>query len=296
MPQAQLDNLELEYETHGSSDNEAMLLVHGLGVQLTRWTNAFVSALVERGFFVIAYDNRDVGLSTKFEDWGPADIPEAFRQARAREPVAAPYTLEDMADDGIRLLDSLDIERAHVLGLSNGGAIAQLMAIRHPGRVASLVSVMATSGRRGLPRPTPEAAEWLAKPRNPTGSREGAMEEAVASSRLLGSPGFPNDEDAAREAAGRDYDRCFYPAGNSRHLLASIASGDSRVEKLTGIMAPTLVIHGAEDPLVPVGCGEDVRDSIPGAGMLVIDGMAHDMPDDAVAEIVDAIFRNAKRA
>ena len=296
MPKARFDDLELEYETHGANSGQALLLVHGLGVQLTGWNSTFIEALVNRGFHVIVYDNRDVGLSTKFDDWGPADIPEAFRQARAREPVTAPYTLDDMADDGIRLLDCLNIERAHVLGLSNGGAIAQLMAIRHPDRVASLVSIMATSGRRGLPRPSKEADAWLARPRNPEGTKEGAVQEALQSSRLLGSPGFPADEETIKANAARDYERSFYPDGNSRHLLASIASGDSRADKLAEIIAPTLVIHGSADPLVPVGCGEDVRDSIPGAGMLVIEGMAHDMPDAVVEEIADAVLELAERA
>lgn len=293
---AQLKDLELEYETYGAASDRAMLLVHGLGVQLTGWSAVFIDALVKRGFFVIVYDNRDVGLSSKFDAWGPADIPEAFSQARARQPVTAPYTLDDMADDGMHLLDALNIDRAHVLGLSNGGAIAQLMAIRHPERVASLVSVMATSGRRGLPRPTKEANEWLAKPRNPDGSRQGAIDEALESARLLGGSRFPVDEAATADAAARDYDRSFYPAGNSRHLLASIASGDSRAEKLCEIIAPTLVIHGAEDPLVPVGCGEDVRDSIPDAEMLIIEGMAHSLPDAIIEEVGDAIVENAGRA
>ncbi|MEQ8861715.1 MAG: alpha/beta fold hydrolase [Pseudomonadales bacterium] len=295
MPTAHLDELELEYQTYGAPQDTPLLLVHGLGVQLTNWSEAFIRALTDRGFFVIVYDNRDVGLSTTFDGWGPADIPAAFRQARARQPVAAPYTLEDMADDGIRLLDVIGVDRAHVLGLSNGGAIAQLMAIRHPERVASLVSMMATSGRRGLPRPTREADTWLAQPRNPEGTRDGAIRDALTAARLLGSPGYPGDEQAIRDAAGRDYDRAFNPQGNVRHLLASLASGDARAAKLADIRAPTLVIHGAEDPLVPVACGEDVRNSIPGAKMLVIPGMAHDLPEALVPQIADAIAGNARR-
>ena len=189
MPRAKLKELEIEYDVHGSPDVEPLLMVHGLGVQLTNWSESFIDALVSRGFFVIVYDNRDVGLSSKFDSWGPADIPEAFRQARAKETVTAPYTLEDMADDGIALLGSMGIQKAHVLGLSNGGAIAQLMAIRHPDHVASMVSMSATSGRRGLPRPTEAAQAWLNKPNNPLGTREGAMDEAVETSELIGSPG-----------------------------------------------------------------------------------------------------------
>ena len=296
MALAQLNNLELAYETYGDPGGEPLLLVHGLGVQLTAWSPALIDALVARNFHVVAYDNRDVGLSSKFDAWGPADIPEAFRQARAREPVSAPYTLEDMADDGIALLAALNVTRAHVLGLSNGGAIAQLMAIRHPRTVASLVSVMATSGRRGLPRPTEAAQAWLNTPRNPEGTRDGAIQEALESAALLGSPGFPADESAIRAAATRAYDRSFHPDGNSRHPLASIASGDSRVAGLADITSPTLVIHGADDPLVPLAQGEDVHRSVPDAQMLVIEGMAHDVPDGAVPQIADAVLANAERA
>jgi len=296
MPRAKLNELEIEYDVHGSPDAEPLLMVHGLGVQLTNWAKSFIDALVSKGFFVIVYDNRDVGLSSKFDSWGPADIPEAFRQARAKETVTAPYTLSDMADDGIALLGSMGIQKAHVLGLSNGGAIAQLMAIRHPEQVASMVSMSATSGRRGLPRPTEAAQAWLNKPNNPLGTREGAMDEAVETAALIGSPGAAENEEAIRARAAQEFDRSFYPDGSSRHLLASLASGDSRVAQLPGISCPTLVVHGSLDPLVPVAQGKDVNDSIPDAEMLVVENMAHDVPDRAVPEIADAIRANADRA
>ncbi|MEJ2087011.1 MAG: alpha/beta hydrolase [Gammaproteobacteria bacterium] len=162
MPRARVNDLEIQYDTCGDPAGEPILLIHGLGAQLIQWSDAFKQALVERGFFVIVYDNRDVGQSTRFSDWGPADIPAAFKQARAKEPVNAPYKLEDMASDAAALLTELGIEKAHVLGMSNGGAIAQLFAILYPERTASLVSMSATSGRRGLPRATPEADAWLA--------------------------------------------------------------------------------------------------------------------------------------
>lgn len=295
MPRAATNGVELEYELIGPETGKPLLLVGGLGVQIPSWTETFVDALVERGFRVIAYDNRDIGLSTKHDDWGPADIKTAFTQARAKEKVAAPYTLEDMADDAAGLLDALGIDKAHIVGSSNGGAIAQTLAIRHPKKIATMASVMATSGRRGLPRPQGAVAEWLGKPRNPSGTREGAMDEAVANSHLIGSPGFPRDEEVLRERAGLLYDRSFYPAGTSRQLLASIASSDGRVEQLNDISAPTIVIHGREDPLVPLGCAEDVQKTIPGAEMLVIDGMGHDYPDGAVPTIADAILKNTAK-
>ena len=296
MPKAATNGVELEYELTGPEDGPPLLLVGGLGVQIISWTENFVAALADRGFRVITYDNRDIGLSTKHDDWGPADIKTAFKQARAKEKVEAPYTLEDMADDAAGLLDALGIDKAHIVGSSNGGAIAQTLAIRHPDKIATMVSIMATSGRRGLPRPEGEVAEWLARPRNPSGTREGAMDEAVSTSHLIGSPGFPRDEQVLRDRAGRLYDRSFYPAGNSRHLLASIASGDGRAARLGDISAPTLVIHGRDDPLVDLACAEDVQKTIPGAEMLVIDGMGHDYPDGAVSQIADAVLDNAKRA
>lgn len=295
MAKAATNGIEIEYETYGPADGPPLLLVGGLGVQIISWTETYVNALTERGFRVIAYDNRDCGLSTRFDDWGPADIKTAFAQARAKQRVDAPYTLEDMADDAAGLLDALDIGKAHIVGSSNGGAIAQTLALRHPGKFATMISIMATSGRRGLPRPTGAVAEWLNKPRNPAGTREGAMDEAVATSKLIGSPGFPRNEAEIRDRAGRLYDRAFYPAGSSRHLLASVASGDGRAARLGEIAAPTLVIHGRDDPLVDLACAEDVKNAIPGAEMLVIDGMGHDYPDGAVPTIADAIAAHAEK-
>jgi proline iminopeptidase len=290
-----VNGVELEYQTWGAGNDQPLLLVGGLGVQLIKWTKPFIDALVERGFHVVAYDSRDVGLSTKFDDWGLADIRAAFKQARAKQPVAAPYTLEDMARDGVELIHALGLDRAHMVGGSNGGAITQVMAIEHPDAVATMVSIMATSGRRGLPRPVGEAEKWLERPRNPSGTREGAMDEAVTTARIIGSPAYPEDEVSLRAEAARQYDRCFYPAGNSRHLLASIASGDSRVARLGEIAAPTLVIHGREDTLVPLACAEDVSNSIPGAGILVLDGMGHDYPEALVGVMAHAIAENAAK-
>ena len=295
MAKAQVNGIEIEYEVWGADNPKPLLLVGGLGVQLTKWSKPLVEALIARHFKVIVYDNRDVGLSTKHDDWGPADTKAAFAQARAKEVVSAPYNLTDMAKDGIGLLDALGIEAAHVIGSSNGGAIAQIIAMDFPAKVATLVCVMATSGRRGLQRPQGDAAEWLTRPRNPSGTREGAMDEAVETARINGSPAFPRDEAALRQEAGEQYDRSFYPDGNGRHLLASIASGDSRVARLSKIVAPTLVIHGRDDPLIPLPGGEDIKNSIPGAELIVIDGMGHDFPIPAVPQIADAIERNTRR-
>ena len=289
MSQASDNGVEIEFETWGVRSGQPLLLVGGLGTRIITWVELLVQALVDAGFFVIAYDNRDIGLSTKFDDWGSADIKAAFKQARAKQKVDAPYTLEDMADDAAALLDYLEIECANIVGNSNGGAIAQTLAIRHPEKTGTLISMMATSGRRGLARPSEAAGEWLARPRNPAGTRDGAMQEAVETSHIIGSLGFPRDKAAIREKAGLLFDRSFYPAGNSRQLLASIASGDARVTGLGEITAPTLVLHSRDDPLVPLACAEDVRDSIPGAEMLVVDGMGHDFPAGVISIVASGI-------
>ena len=297
MPRApSTQGVEIEYVTYGPDDGPPLLLVGGLGVQIPSWSEKLVQELAGRGFRVIAYDNRDCGLSTSFDDWGPADIGKAFKQARGKETVDAPYKLEDMADDGAAVLDHLGIRQAHIVGSSNGGAIAQIFAYRHRDKTATLVSIMATSGRRGLPRPSEKANEWLGKPKNPAGTREGAMEDALLAAAVLGSPGFPRNEEAVKAKAAMLYDRAFNAAGASRHLLASIASADGRVEHLSSITAPTLVIHGKEDPLVPVGAGQDLADTVPGADMLVIAGMAHDYPDAVCGRIASAVAANAARA
>ena len=296
MPRApSTQGVEIEYVTFGPDDGPPVLLVGGLGVQIPSWSEKLIQELAGRGFRVIAYDNRDCGLSTAFDDWGPADIGTAFKQARAKEPVSAPYKLEDMADDGAAVLDHLGIESAHIVGSSNGGAIAQIFAYRHREKTTTLVSVMATSGRRGLPRPSEKANEWLGKPKNPAGTRDGAMQDALAGAAILGSPGFPRNEEAIKAKAAALYDRSFNPAGASRHLLASIASADGRVEHLSSITAPTLVIHGKDDPLVPVAAGQDLADTVPGTDIMVIAGMAHDYPDAVCARIASAIAANAAR-
>lgn len=296
MARARANGIEIEYEIRGADDAKPLLMVNGLGTQLISWPDALLDALAAAGFRVIVYDNRDSGFSTNHDDFGPADIPAAFKAARAKQPVNAPYNLEDMADDAAGLLDALGIAAAHVVGSSNGGAIAQIFAYRHKDKTLSLASIMATSGRRGLPRPTEAATAWLNKARKQNATREEFIAEALDTASINGSPGFPRDEAAIAARAGAMYDRAYRPFGQGRQLLASIASADGRVAHLAEIAAPTVVIHGAEDPLVPVAQGEDVRDSIAGATMTVIPGMAHDYPGAAIPDIVAAIRSNADRA
>jgi pimeloyl-ACP methyl ester carboxylesterase len=291
MPQAAANGIRLEYETFGRPDDRPLLLVMGLGTQMTHWDEEFCAALAERGHFVIRFDNRDVGLSTKFDHAGVPNVVAMMQRGADRSSV--PYTLDDMADDAAGLLDALGLESAHVCGASMGGMIAQTVAIRHGRRLRSLVSIMSSTGNPSLPPATREAMAVLMAP--PPADRARSVEAAVHTWRVIGSPGFPFDEARIRERAGRLYDRGFHPQGVARHFAAILAHG-SRVEKLRGVVAPTLVIHGAADPLVPLEGGRDTARSIPGAELLVIEGMGHDLPEAAWPRLVDAISEHTAKA
>ncbi len=292
MPRAPANGIEIEYETFGDPADDPILLVMGLGSQLLGWTLPFCEALVERGHHVIRFDNRDVGLSTKITDAEHDSVPDAMRKGMAGEPINAPYLLTDMAADAVGLLDHLGLERAHVAGASMGGMIAQTMAIGFPERVQSLTSIMSHTGEKGLRPPTPEAMQVLMT-RAPDG-REAAIDQALKTWRVIGSPGFPFDEERIRERASRSYDRCHHPAGAERQLVAVTASG-SRREALESLDVPTLVIHGEDDPLVPVEGGRATLDAVPGAAGLFIEGMGHDMPVELYDTLTDGISGHAKK-
>ncbi len=286
MPRACTDAVELEYELSGPADGRPLLLIHGLGMQMAHWEDAFVAALVDRGHRVVRFDNRDIGLSSWLDHLGPADIASAMTGV-------APYTLSHMATDTAELLDAIGWRSAHVVGASMGGMIAQTLAIAHPARVRSLVSIMSSSGAPGLPPPTPEAMAVLMTP--PPADRDGAIAAAVRAFQVIGSPGFPTDETTLRAMATRAFDRAFHPAGVGRQFAAVLASG-SRRDLLSDVRAPALVIHGREDPLVPLGCGEDTAAAIPGAELLVVDGMGHDLPAAVWPRLIDAITSHTARA
>ena len=290
MARASCNGIEIEYETTGAPGAEPVVLIMGLASQLIGWTEPFCEALAGRGHFVVRFDNRDVGLSTKLDGAEHDSVLDAMRNAAAGVPVKAPYLLRDMAADTAGLLDALGLERAHVVGASMGGMIAQTLAIELPERVASLVSIMSTTGAPGLPGPRPEALRVLLSA--PPASREQAIAQALAAWRTIGSPGFPFDEARIRERAARSWDRCHHPAGVARQLVAITASG-SRREALRGVRAPTLVIHGEDDPLVPLACGRDTAQAIPGARALFLPGMGHDLPVELYDTLVDAIARHA---
>ena len=285
---AKANGIDICYETFGNASDPALLLVMGLGAQMILWDPEFCQALVEQGFFVIRYDNRDTGLSTKFEGHEP-DLAAAMKG----DASSAAYTLNDMADDGIGLLDALGIAKAHIVGASMGGMIVQAMAIRHPDRILSMCSIMSTTGARDVGQAKPEAMASLVAPRPTT--REAVIEAAVTGGKLMSGGGFPFDEELASKRAAEAYDRANYPIGMTRQLVGIMASGN-RTEALKKVTTPTLVIHGADDPLVTLSGGEATAAAIPGAKLVVIPGMGHEMPAGARPQIVSEIVENTKRA
>ncbi len=282
------DGHEVCFETFGDPSDPALLLTMGLATQMLGWHEDFCDALAGRGFHVIRYDNRDVGRSQRMNGRVPSTL-ELLR----RDKRAASYTLEDMAADGIGVLDHLGIERAHVIGASMGGMIVQTLAARFPERVLSLVSMMSNTGARWSGQPSPRLYHVLLK--NPPRDRAGYQQHAVWVFSKIGSPGYERDDDDLRRIAGMSYDRGINPAGSARQLAAIIHSGD-RTPLLRTITAPTLVIHGDRDKLVPPSGGRATARAIPGARLLLIRGMGHDIPRGAWPIMFDAIEQNAARA
>lgn len=294
MPQIEANGIALEYEEFGDTSAPPLLLVMGLGAQLTLWPIELVEALVARGFRVIRYDNRDIGLSHKMEGAKAPGMVRHILMKRVGLKPRVPYTLADMAADGVGLLDALGIDKAHVVGASMGGMIAQHIAFSHPERVLSLTSIMSTTGNPKLPPAQKEALSVLT--RRPRSMAESVLvEHGVKIGRTIGSPGYPADEERLRANATRDIRRSLYPAGMPRQLAAIIADGCRR-ERLKGVKAPTLVIHGECDPLVPPACGQDTAAHIPGAKLKTIPGMGHDLPLALADEIADAIAEHARAA
>jgi pimeloyl-ACP methyl ester carboxylesterase len=285
---AQVGEVELVYDTIGDPADPPLLLVMGLGMQLIHWDQELCEQFAERGFHVIRFDNRDAGLSTKIK----APVPNVMR-LMAGLPARVPYLLEDMAADTLGLLDHLDIERAHVVGTSMGGMIAQTMAIRHPERVLSLASMLSTTGDRWVG--TPKLRVWTILTRRAPEDRDAYIEYFLRVFRMIGSPGYPADDERTRAVAAATYDRCHYRAGTARQLGAIMASG-SRTAGLRGLDVPTVVIHGEADPLVPLRAGVATARAIPKAELLTIPGMGHDMPSALWPTYVDAIAKNADRA
>jgi pimeloyl-ACP methyl ester carboxylesterase len=288
MQRAQVGEVELVYETIGDPADPSLLLIMGLGMQLIHWDLELCEQFAERGFHVIRFDNRDAGLSTKID----ASVPNVVR-LMAGLPTRVPYLLKHMAEDTFGLLDELGIERAHVVGTSMGGMIAQTMAIRRPERVLSLTSMLSTTGDRRMG--TPKLRVWSVLTRRAPRDRDAYIEYFVRVFRMIGSPAYAADEARTRELAGATYDRCHHPAGTARQLAAILASG-SRTAELRALELPAVVIHGEADPLVPVRAGIATARAIPGAELIKIPGMGHDMPRELWPQFVDAIAKNADRA
>jgi pimeloyl-ACP methyl ester carboxylesterase len=293
MAQLQSNGLSFEYDTFGDRGARPLLLVMGLGAQMILWEEDFCRALADRGHFVVRFDNRDVGLSSKLTAAGVPNVFELMQKVTSGARPDVPYTLDDMADDTAGVLDALGLESAHVVGASMGGMIAQTVAVLHPQRVRSLTSIMSSTGDPSLPPAKPEAMAVLLSP--PPSARDAAIEQGVRTWRTIGSPGFPFDEANVRKRAALAYDRCFHPEGTARQLAAILGHG-SRRARLAHLKVPTLVIHGAADPLVPIEGGRDTAAAIPGAELLVIEGMGHDLPQGAWPQIVGAIATHTERA
>ncbi len=285
--------LDIAYDTVGKPHHDVVMLIMGIGAQLIYWQDAFCEAIAARGYRVVRFDNRDVGLSSKLGDARPGKLSRLIARRLAGLPVDAPYTLLDMADDTAGLMDALGIARAHVVGASMGGMIAQTLAIAHPTRVTSLTSIMSHPGCRRHLLAHPRALAVLLGPA-PRSEAE-AMDRAEAFYRAVGSRRWGLDVAGVRARAGRAYRRCFYPLGFARQMAAILASG-SRLAALRQLSLPALVIHGADDPLILPFGGRRTAAAIPGAALDVIEGMGHDLPEALWPRIIDGIVANCRRA
>lgn len=295
MPQIHANGIDLEYESFGNASHPAMLLIMGLGAQLTRWPVPFCEKLTANGYRVIRFDNRDSGKSTKFDAQGVPDLNQIVSAKFTGMAVKVPYTLHDMAADTVGLLDALGIDKAHLVGASMGGMIAQQIAAEYPQRVLSLTSIMSTSGNPALPPPTAAASSVLLSRYPDLSNREAYIDHGLNALRAISSPGFPFDEAAIRERILSDALRGYTATGSRRQLAAVLSAGDRR-EYLGRIKTPTMVIHGESDPLVPVAGGRDTAACIAGAELRVISGMGHDLPPALYDQIVAAIVSVARRA
>lgn len=289
------NGIQIAFETSGPEDGQPLLLIYGVGAQLVRWPPELVDGLVAAGFRVIRFDNRDVGLSTHLNEAGRPDF-AALGEARARgEKPALPYAVSDMAKDASGLLDALGIRDAHIVGVSLGGMVAQALAIARPDLVRTMTLVMTQSGNPALPPSDPDALAALAAPApDPATDREGYLKHAVALNRVIGSPGYPASEASLRHFGELALARAFDPAGAARQLAASRYSPD-RSADLAGLSVPTLVIHGADDALIPPACGEDLAHLLKLSWYFRVSGMGHDLPAELCPVFAKLIAANAAR-
>jgi pimeloyl-ACP methyl ester carboxylesterase len=290
------NGITLAYDSFGDDAAETILLIAGLGTQMIRWSAPFCGELVRRGYRVVRFDNRDTGRSTHFTEHGVMDFATlASALAEGRRPDLA-YTLDDMAADATGLLDALSIRRAHVVGRSMGGMIAQILASEQPSRVLSLTSIMSATGNPGMPPPQPDALTMMMRPApDPASDEAGFLDYGVAFARRIAGRAHLFDEEACRTLLREEVRRGRAPGGFARQLAAIGVAGDRR-SRLATITTPTLVVHGTDDPLFPPACGEDTAASIPDAEMMLIDGMGHDLPPSLYVTVADAIERTARHS
>lgn len=288
--------MDIAFDAIGSEDAEPILLVSGLGVQMTRWTAPFCRTLAAHGFRVIRFDNRDVGLSTHLDDAPVVEIAVLADMLRRGERPELAYTLRDMTADAVGLLDALGIERAHVVGRSMGGMISQIIAAEHGSRTLSMTSIMSSTGNPALRSPPGEAMTALIKPAPDPSRQESAyLDHCVEMARVIASPAFPFDEEVQRAQAQVELKRAYNPAGFARQLAATVTAGDRR-DELRTIAVPVLVVHGADDPLIPLAAGRETADCIKDAKLMVVDGMGHDLPAELYETVALAIATNARAA
>ena len=295
MPHITTNGLRIYVERHGAEDAEPLLLIAGLGMQLTRWGQGFIDKLTARGFHVVTMDNRDIGLSAGFEAAGLPNMRKTVARRLLGLASAAPYSLRDMADDAAGAIEALGLGKAHLVGFSMGGMIAQEAAIRRPDLALSLTSVMSTTGRLTLPQARPEAQAALsAKRPDPRVDLDGFLDAAMRTAAIIGSRRWPPDLEEVRARARADFERAYRPDGFQRQYAAIVAT-PSRHRALRRLRLPATVIHGVEDPLIRVECGRATAAAIPGAELLEIEGMGHDLPEPVWDRVADAVARTAAR-
>ena len=294
MPRVAANGIRIEYETFGEKDSPPLLLIIGLAGQLTDWDEELCRQLAQAGLYVIRFDNRDAGLSSKIEEAGVPDIMQVVMALMKGEPVNPPYTIEDMAADTLGLMDALSIQKAHICGMSMGGMIAQTFALNYPQRTLSLISIYSRTGDPGEPQPKPEVMPFLSTP--PPEERDAYIEYSMKFLNTLAGPGFPYDQKWLREHASQAYDRSCYPQGAARQVVAIMTQKD-RKPALASLATPTLVVHGSADPIARVECGRNTAAAIPGAKLMIIDGMGHDLPHGgAWPKIIQAIIEHTRNA
>ncbi|MCU1279677.1 MAG: alpha/beta hydrolase fold protein [bacterium] len=287
---ARVNGVELAWDSFGDAHARPLLLVMGLGLQMIAWDDEFCEALAARGFYVIRFDNRDVGLSTSFDAYGDPNPLQVFDELRKKRPVTPPYLLRDLADDAAALLDTLGVRAAHVLGVSMGGMIAQELAIRHPERVLTLTSIMSTTGATDVRGPSYETIAAVLRPF--PADRGGFIARSLEIARTLHGGGQPFDEERYRRLAARSFDRAYHPGGVRRQLVAIALSGD-RTAALNKLTLPVLVMHGDADPLVPVDGGRATARAIAGARLEIIAGMGHELPRTVWPRVIDGVAKLA---